>query len=192
MVLPESDTDAAGRPISGWLGASPRTPNWSLHHLNSPSSLCLCFPASIGIGCRVLCPRTTANWGGELGFFLARRCKPAVEAAGQQKGRLRTGSEGDRWRKGGVFGHRVTAFSSLPHTTHGGDPSVSHGSGEGGEERRNPPESSMNQAGHPQDPCTNVSDRYPMATTHSYTLRRPRSLLRTPRRSRRTLREAQT
>jgi len=174
VVLPESDTDAVGRPISRLLGASPRTANSSLHDLNSSSSVCLSFPANIGVGCRVLCPRTTADWGGELGLFLARRCKPTVEAAGQQKGHLRTGSEGDRWKKGGVFGHRVTAFSSLPHTTHGGGPSVPHGSGEeGDEERRNPPEPLMNQAGHPQDPCTNVSGGYPMATIHSYTLRRP-------------------
>jgi len=54
---------------------------------------------------------------------------------------------------------------------YGCGPSVSQGIGEeGDEERRNPPEPLMNQAGHPQDPCTNVSGGYPMATIHSYTL----------------------
>ena len=60
------------RDLHVMAGRLPRTPNSSLHDLNSPASLCLSSPAGIGLVCRLLRPWATANWCDKLGILLAR------------------------------------------------------------------------------------------------------------------------
>jgi len=78
--------------------------------------------------------------------------------------------------EGGVFKYSVTAFSSIPRTTHESGP----GNGEGGDEERQDPLGPLtNQASDPHDPYANVSNEESLAPIHERTLLRPRRPFRT-------------
>jgi len=87
---------------------------------------------------------------------------------GTQQSQLRAGSEGKQMKEGWSFRTQVNRFFfSVAHHAWKWPERFSRDE----EESLNPPEPLMNPAGHAHDPCTNVSNEYLLAKTHSYTLR---------------------